>query len=792
MWWHHPHKRFVAQVRAGRGDQEAVGSGYLVTPRLVLTARHVVAGTTDIRVHLGVPSSDEAVGARVAWFHEDLDVVLLRLKGDARAVPPRLRWFRAHWIRWMPASFVTYAFPRFAPAGKFFSGRSGAEAGAGVHFAVRFPFVPHEQRDWGGASGANLFVWGRLIGVVSKRKSSEPAFLYAAPFESLMAHGSFARLLRADTPPSRRRRFRVGLLAGAAALAATLLLAVLVWPPLQRECPPPVELVVSTSADQRPALDTAMAEYMDERAGEAGQCAPVRVSVGVAGGAEEVRALLARGWEGEGQELEGYRDLTMGPRPHVWLPDSSADLALLEHGAEPGAPPGIVDHGPTRRTPLVVAYPAAVGGVGACAPTGSGPAGVSDCLGAVKEAGLRLARPSPRASTSALLHTQAAYAALAPDGSEEGSRRVEAEVTSAGLDAEGGLALLCALRRGAADPATTAVLATEQAVQTYNSGAALGPGCPATGAPADAPLAAAGLAGVADLDHPFVELDWGRDDGVRREVAALREWMFEGTRAMSDDVPAGFEGYRATDGKALGDDPLLAVHVPPDRFDPEVWAGRLQDALRRQQDVRAPIEVLIALDRSDSMRAPGSDGTRLETARARAHGLLGLLGPQDSMGLWAFPASGSGPDVTGQERLLPLEPGATADRIDQARSHVDELTADHDATPLADAVRDGAAEFDTCLDRPGAPGACVLVVFTDGVALPEPRDGVAPADVARVLDGLGDHVLVHVVSVGSEGCGGQGVLGRLADAGALCHPPSSAESDQLVYSIVADARTVAE
>lgn len=792
MWWRNPHKRFVAEIRAGEGDEESAGSGYLVTPHLVLTAWHVVQGMTAVRVHLGTPSDGEAVDAHVVWQHEGLDVVLLRLDGDGRRVPPRLRWFRAHWVRWMPASFVTYAFPRFEPAGKFLTGRLGSEAGGGVHFAVRLSFVPHEQRDWSGASGANLFVWGRLVGVVSNRKAREPAFLYAAPFESLMADGDFARLLHDDMPASRLRRSRAWLIAGAVLLAVTVLLAALIRPPLQRECPPPVELVVLTSADQRPALDTAMAEYADERAGEAGQCAPVRVSLGAAGGAEEVRALLARGWQGDGQELEGYRDLTMGPRPHVWLPDSSADLALLEHGAETSAPLEIVDHGSTRVTPLVVAYPTGVGGVDACAPTGSEPAGVSACLGSVEEAGLRLARPSPRASTSALIHTQAAYAALAPDGSEEETRRVETAVTSAGLDAEGDLALLCALRRDQTGSGRTAVLTTEQAVQTYNSGAALGPGCPAVGGPVDAPLSAAVLEGVADLDHPFVELDWGRDDGVRREVTALREWMFERVRTGSDDVPEGFEGYRDTDGFPLGDEALLPVHEPPDRLDPGAWAERLRGALLRQQDVRGRIDVLIAVDRSDSMRGPGSDGTRLETARARAHGLLDRLGPQDSVGLWAFPAPGSGTDVTGQERLLPLQPRATADRIDQARSHVDDLAADYEATPLADAVHDGAAEFDTCLDRPGGPGACVLVVFTDGVVLPGPREGAAPADVARVLDGLGDHVLVHVVAVGTEGCGGDGVLGRLADAGARCHPPSSAESDQLLYTIVAEARTVAE
>ena len=50
---------------------------------------------------------------------------------------------------------------------------------------------------------------------------------------------------------------------------------------------------------------------------------------------------------------------------------------------------------------------------------------------------------------------------------------------------------------------------------------------------------------------------------------------------------------------------------------------------------------------------------------------------------------------------------------------------------------------------------------------------------------------VHVVSVADEGCGGDGLLGRMARAGALCHHPRGGEPAQVVYEIVAGLRAAA-
>lgn len=542
-------------------------------------------------------------------------------------------------------------------------------------------------------------------------------------------------------------------------------------------CAPPTELTVLTTPDQHAVVQRAADDFSahlggrDERSG----CVPVRVSVTVAGGAARTRELLREGWT----------DLRAGPRPHVWLPDSSAEVALLR--GDPGDAPGLEagEGSATRLTPVVLGLPESAGGIPAC--SGTDPSGARSnlvvCTAAAAEAGLLLARPSPEASVSALIQTEALYSAYGDGGAEE-IQIAEARATSAGLDAEGNLGLLCALRGGSADPSSVGVFSTEYAVDAYNTGGQLGPGCGPTGEEPDEPLVPVYFSETPGLDHPFVRLDWG-GDGVEREVEAFGEWMRQprGTTA--------FQGYRTVEGAMIGGEAersLMEVTHLDSALGDERWRERLESGLRQQERSRAPVEVLLVVDRSDSMSGPGTGGTRLATAQRLARTAVGLLGEQDTVGVWTFPEGGPGNDVTGQERVLPPEPGMDARREELAREAVDALSAEFPATPLADAIRDGAEELESCADRPGEPGACALVVLTDGVALPEPRGGARADDVAAVLEDLDERVRVHVVSVGNEGCGGDGLLSRLAGAGAECHHPRADELEQVVYGIVAGTR----
>ncbi|WP_150250850.1 trypsin-like peptidase domain-containing protein [Nocardiopsis deserti] len=834
--------RFIADVRVTPLEGEKVyGTGYLISPSLVLTAAHVLDGHASVKVRLGVNPPGTFIRCAVHWKNEDLDVALLRLETKQKQLRPRVRWgrFSGHKKQeYDAAGYPDLALSDYSTNLKHLNDSlrplDGIVTGE-LRLNVQQEYV--EKVSWAGFSGTAVFTNGLLVGVVFNYRQ-DTGELHARRSSRFTTHRDFRRLVEEDTGgplrteaadhpsllgrvyattthffyssraslkkfgsdlarPFRRlvgrsrkrdgpdtRRPVWSLSASAAALLVlTLVLSGLYWwysngfPVPDTACAPPAEITVLTTPDQHSVVQRAAEDFaVHQGEQDADGCVPVRVSVTTAGGSARTRELLREGWS----------DLRAGPRPHVWLPDSSADIALL--GGDPGDAPELElgEEPATRLTPVVLGLPESVSEIPAC--SGTDPSGVRSnlvvCTAAAAEAGLLLARPSPEASVSALIQTEALYSTYGDGGAEE-IQIAEARATSAGLDAEGNLGLLCALRGGDADPAAVGVFSTEYAVNAYNNGGQLGPGCGPTGEEPDVPLVPVYFSETPGLDHPFVRLDWGGDDGVEREVAAFEDWMRRPRAA------GAFHGYRTLEGDMIGGEAerssMEVRHLDSDRDDEE-WRERLESGLRQQERSRAPVEVLLVVDRSDSMSGPGTGGTRLATAQELARTAVGLLGEQDTVGVWAFPEGGPGNDVTGQERVLPPEPGMDARREELAREEIDALAAEFPATPLADAIRDGAEELGSCADRPGEPGACALVVLTDGVALPEPRGGARADDVAAVLEGLDERVRVHVVSVGNEGCGGEGLLSRLAGAGAECHHPRADELEQVVYGIVAGTR----
>jgi S1-C subfamily serine protease len=71
----------IVRVRADCGEGEALGTGFLVGSRVVMTARHIVKGCREVQV-LGTTGGWTPVTAIVPWFNRDetdTDVVTLRL-----------------------------------------------------------------------------------------------------------------------------------------------------------------------------------------------------------------------------------------------------------------------------------------------------------------------------------------------------------------------------------------------------------------------------------------------------------------------------------------------------------------------------------------------------------------------------------------------------------------------------------------------------------------------------------------------------------------------------------------
>ncbi|MEU4982547.1 serine protease [Streptomyces sp. NPDC021969] len=206
----------LVDVRAGDTRQTGgYGSGYLIAPRLVLTARHVTRHQTTglpwprIDVYVGLPSfgAVEHRSAEVRWTHPGgRDVALLELDA-AVDVPGEVPWGRVGGIS--PVLYGGLAFPL---ATRTPDGHRKVEqlhgillplaGGRGIHdlYALNQTVAPGEREDgkqaWGGASGAAVFCDGCLVGVVVH---DDEAFrnhrLHACPAHTFVTDRGFTDLL---------------------------------------------------------------------------------------------------------------------------------------------------------------------------------------------------------------------------------------------------------------------------------------------------------------------------------------------------------------------------------------------------------------------------------------------------------------------------------------------------------------------------------------------------------------------------------------------------------------------
>ncbi len=213
-----PHR--LALIRSGIPRMHhRVGSGYLVAPRLVLTARHVLrdaesdAYLAKIQVTVGHPGRGETLrtGAELIWTHpENLDVALL-LTHDEIDVPGAVRW--GHPTGTAPLSYEGLGFPlASAEHGRDAEHLRGvlpplSSGGAGL-YVLDQELAPDPREDdrkaWGGASGTSVFCEGRLVGVViCDEQSYGNRRLRALPAHSFVRDNEFEALLRqyGDGPP---------------------------------------------------------------------------------------------------------------------------------------------------------------------------------------------------------------------------------------------------------------------------------------------------------------------------------------------------------------------------------------------------------------------------------------------------------------------------------------------------------------------------------------------------------------------------------------------------------------
>ncbi|MEU9405376.1 trypsin-like peptidase domain-containing protein [Streptomyces sp. NPDC048281] len=209
-------RRRLALVLCGDTGPEfrEVGTGYLVAPRLVLTARHVVERTRAaswprIQVRVGHPrdGAQRRCEASVSWTHPDgsRDVALLLL-ADPVEVPGAVRWGRP--VGDEPLRYLALGFPLATTANERYGVEPmrgelpvlGGGAGDLDRYVLDLDRAPDMRADgkkaWGGASGSAVFCEDHLVGVVIH---ADVAFgnrrLHACPGPSFVDDSEFADLV---------------------------------------------------------------------------------------------------------------------------------------------------------------------------------------------------------------------------------------------------------------------------------------------------------------------------------------------------------------------------------------------------------------------------------------------------------------------------------------------------------------------------------------------------------------------------------------------------------------------
>ena len=203
-------ERIVAVFSGGRQ-----GSGYLLSPRLILTAAHVVRGVTGIRAAGPAGRS----GCRLLWSRGDgeCDAALLLADTDLAPGPfERMRWGVATSLTPVPGC-QAIGFPyaqrdaENRPDSEQLVGTFKPGSGMlGGRYVLDSAHAPPEPRTgaaspWAGMSGAAVFAGGLLIGVVaSAPRGWRHARIEATPAWVLLEDDGFLAALEAQGVPEPR------------------------------------------------------------------------------------------------------------------------------------------------------------------------------------------------------------------------------------------------------------------------------------------------------------------------------------------------------------------------------------------------------------------------------------------------------------------------------------------------------------------------------------------------------------------------------------------------------------
>ena len=205
----------VCELYAAGPESEGSGSGYRVSDRLVLTARHVIApALPGGKVLVRPVGVTEWLLARVDWQDADADAALIVIKDEGWLAPAGesvLRWGELAGSDPVPCAAVgfpwasvrpdrmrdaAHVYGQLAPLGQLRQGRLDLDV------ASASPTAREGGSPWAGMSGSGVIADNHLVGVITVDPARYQDRLVAVPARRLLADPGFQAVLAAHEVPA--------------------------------------------------------------------------------------------------------------------------------------------------------------------------------------------------------------------------------------------------------------------------------------------------------------------------------------------------------------------------------------------------------------------------------------------------------------------------------------------------------------------------------------------------------------------------------------------------------------
>jgi hypothetical protein len=538
-------------------------------------------------------------------------------------------------------------------------------------------------------------------------------------------------------------------------------------------CAPPVEFTVLTSQEAFGAVQTAIPGFEQaEPAHVHTACYAVNVTAYPAATDYDAWHGFETGW--------GAATLSaVGPRPEIWIPDSSAEVTTVrDHNG-----PRLTLVGSIARSPLVVAVPGGlITGPLARLPRQGKRTTWRSIYTALSHDHIGLAMPDPAVSETARLEIAGLYPAL----TSAQERGIE---SSGSFPADSGN-LLCDAAQTQADehgdrPAPTAYLVSEAAMMAGNSDQFAEGACAAL-----TPLTAFHPAGAAALDFPFTTVNWGGSATVStslsRYEADFYDWLTG--RGRSKLTGSGLRPPRCGSASQAptGDEAVSPVcgtaNLPT--------AAEVASALDSFHAAQAPTHIVIGIDDSGPMQPylpPIASAVDAELGPGATH-----IGSRDSFGIWKLPGDRKGQidqQVTGFGRAAATETRVPTD--------VGVLSGHDHSADYAMLARAGKLLYARPTGSPKPTNAVILLTDGDGYPQGDPG-GSSQLSVTGYFDKPPPDysaIKLYIIAFGPEGCAesetnpSQSLFYFAEAAGGSCMPANGADPHQLLAQVLGQIST---